>query len=79
MHKSFKTLVTAGLTAAVISVAGPAAAGTGGHPQDGGGCHMVTAPSSTGLSNMMIHASVNGATRMVDMLSLFSDKQFCGI
>jgi hypothetical protein len=75
----------AALVAAVVAVAsvfGVAAAAAGGPPQ-GGGCHMVSSPSSTGLTQMMAGSAGStsgiGAKNMVDMLSRFSDEPFCGL
>lgn len=71
-----------GLAAALALAAGAFAvpAGTAaGPPQGGGGCHMVTSPSSGGLDHMMAGSGNGaGASNMVDMLSRFSPEPFCG-
>jgi hypothetical protein len=72
-----------GLLAAVVGATGawsvPMAVADGGPPQGGGGCHMVSSASSTGLSHMMAgSANGNGAANMVEMLSRFSPVPFCG-
>jgi hypothetical protein len=70
------------LLAAVVGATGawsvPMAVADGG-PQGGGGCHMVSSPSSTGLDHMMAGSSNgSGAANMVEMLSRFSPEPFCG-
>jgi hypothetical protein len=72
-----------GLLAAVVGATGawsvPMAVADGGAPQGGGGCHMVSSPSSTGLDHMMAGSSNgSGAANMVEMLSRFSPEPFCG-
>lgn len=65
--------------AAGASSASIAAADTG-QPQQGGGCHMVSSPSATGLNQMMAgSANGSGARNMVAMLSKFSIQPFCGL
>jgi hypothetical protein len=76
-------MTRAGLVAAVVTVvsgsAMPAAMASG-PPQGGGGCHMVTSPSATGLEHMMSgSAHGNGATNMITMLARFSPEPFCGV
>lgn len=71
-------LATAVVTA--TSVFGVATAAGGGPPQGGGGCHMVSSPSSTGLTQMMAgSANGEGQANMIDMLSRFSPDPFCGL
>jgi hypothetical protein len=85
MLERCRSVVTrAGLLAAVVtatSVVGiPGATAAAGPPDGGGGCHMVSSPSSTGLSHMMAgSAQGNGAANMVSMLSRFSPDPFCGL
>jgi hypothetical protein len=64
------------LAAGVITA--PVATADTGQPQQGGGCHMVFSPGTTGLDQMMGNASDTGAQNMKDMLSEFSDLRFCG-
>lgn len=77
-----KLATKVGLLAAVVATGAwsvPVAVADGGPPQGGGGCHMVSSPSSTGLSHMMAGSSNgNGAANMVEMLSRFSSVPFCG-
>jgi hypothetical protein len=78
-----KLATKVGLLAAVVGAtcawSVPAAVAVEGPPQDGGGCHMVSSPSSTGLNQMMAGSSNgNGAAHMVEMLSRFSPEPFCG-
>jgi hypothetical protein len=70
-----------GAAVAATSLLGaPAAAANGGPPQGGGGCHMVTSPSSSGLSHMMAgSAHGEGAGKMIEMLARFSPVPFCGL
>jgi hypothetical protein len=81
-----RAVARAALVAAVVTAAsafGIATAAAGGAPQGGGGCHMVSSPSSTGLTRMMAGSagSTNGiaAENMVAMLSRFSAQPFCGL
>ena len=72
-----------GLLAAVVGATWawsvPTAVAVEGPPQDGGGCHMVSSPSSTGLNHIMAGSSNgNGAANMVEMLGHFSPEPFCG-
>ncbi len=74
----------AGLVAAVVTAMSffgiPTAAAGSGPPQGGGGCHMVTSPTSTGLFHMMAGSSNGeGAEKMVEMLARFSPDPFCGL
>lgn len=88
MLKRCRSVLTrTGLVAAIVTATSmfgisTAAAGAG-PPQDGGGCHMVTSPSTTGLTQMMAGSagSTNqiGAENMADMLSRFSPEPFCGL
>jgi hypothetical protein len=76
-------LMRAGLVAAIVSAvsatAVPAAMASG-PPQGGGGCHMVTSPSATGLAHMMSgSAQGDGASNMITMLAKFSPEPFCGV
>ena len=78
-----KLATKVGLLAAVVGATGvwsvPMAVADGGPPQGGGGCHMVSSPTSTGLNHMMAGSSNgNGAANMVEMLSRFSSVPFCG-
>jgi hypothetical protein len=82
---SKKLITTICMTVALASspVAIPMAGADPGPPQQGGGCNMVFgpffhSPNSSGLDNMMA-GSANGAggVNMADMLSRFSNLQFC--
>jgi len=78
-----KLATKVGLLAAVVAAtcawSVPTAVAEEGPPQGGGGCHMVSSPSSTGLNHMMAGSSNgNGAANMVEMLSRFSPVPFCG-
>jgi hypothetical protein len=78
---SKKLITTISMTVALTSgaVVAPVAGADTGPPQQGGGCHMVFSPSSTGLTNMMAGSAQGaGAAKMVDMLSRFSSLPFCG-
>ncbi len=70
----------AGLIAAVMAATSafaiPAAAA--GPPVGGGGCHMVTSPSST-FHMMAGSAHGAGAANMAATLSRFSPEPFCGL
>jgi hypothetical protein len=72
---SKKLITTISMTVALAGgavVAIPVAGADTGPPQQGGGCHMVFSPSSTGLTNMMAgSAHGQGAANMADMLSRF--------
>ena len=58
----------------------PTAIADGGPPQGGGGCHMVSSPSVSGLDHMMAGAATGeGQASMIDMLSRFSPDPFCGL
>ena len=88
--RSPRVLTRAALIAAVVaatSVVGVATA-AGGPPQGGGGCNMVFgpafhSPNSSGLDNMMAGSGGStdgiGARNMGEMLSRFSDAEFCGL
>jgi hypothetical protein len=85
-ERCHRVLTRAALVAAVVtatSVFGIATAAAGGPPEGGGGCHMVSSPSSTGLTQMMAGSAGStsgiGAENMIDMLSRFSDEPFCGL
>jgi hypothetical protein len=70
--------LAAAFTVATTAFAIPPATAAG-PPQGGGGCHMVTSPSSSGLEHMMAGSgNGQGAGNMVDMLSRFSPEPFCG-
>jgi hypothetical protein len=73
--------LAAALALATSAFAAPAATAAG-PPQGGGGCHMVSSPNSTGLTQMMAGSAGStdgiGAENMVDMLSRFSPEPFCG-
>lgn len=78
-----KLCTKVGLLVAVLGATGawsvPMAVADGGPPQGGGGCHMVSSPSSTGLSHMMAGSSNgSGAANMAEMLGRFSPVPFCG-
>jgi hypothetical protein len=78
-HRMLTAKHGAVLALAMISVsAGSVASADSGQPQQGGGCHMVFSPSTTGLNQMMGNASSTAAQNMVAMLSKFSNQQFCG-
>ena len=72
----------AGLLAAVVTAASVFAvpvATAAGPPQGGGGCHMVSSPSVSGINHMMAGAANGeGQANMIDMLSRFSLEPFCG-
>jgi hypothetical protein len=73
--------VRVGLVAAVVAATSAFAipAGAAGPPQDGGGCHMVSSPATTGLVHMMVgSANGHGAGNMAAMLGRFSPAPFCG-
>ena len=79
MSKKLITTISMVSTLAAAAASAPVAAANGGQPQGGGGCHMVSSPSSTGLTNMMNgSAQGQGAANMVQMLSKFSPEPFCG-
>jgi hypothetical protein len=79
MSNSIRCLFASALITGIVSLGAPASATPGGPAIAGGGCHMVTSPSSTGLTAMMTHASGTGSAGMVDMLSFFSPEPFCGV
>ena len=72
----------AGLLGAVVTAASVVAvpvATAAGPPQGGGGCHMVSSPSVSGLNHMMAGAANGeGQGNMIDMLTRFSPEPFCG-
>jgi hypothetical protein len=71
-------LLAAGVTAASVFAVPVATAA--GPPQGGGGCHMVSSPSVSGLNQMMAGAANGeGQANMIDMLSRFSPEPFCGL
>ncbi len=79
MSKKLMTTISMALTLASGALVAIPVAGATGPPQQGGGCHMVSSPSSTGLDNMMAgSANGEGAANMADMLSRFSPLPFCG-
>jgi hypothetical protein len=62
---------TASVFAVPVATAGPS--------QGGGGCHMVSSPSFSGLDHMMAGAANGeGQANMITMLSRFSPEPFCG-
>jgi hypothetical protein len=69
-------VIAAAVTAA-SAFAIPAATAGAGPPQNGGGCHMVSSPSST-FHMMAGSANGQGAGKMGEMLSHFSPDPFCG-
>jgi len=80
-RRCHSVLGKAGLLAAVVTAASgfvPVATAAG-PPQGGGGCHMVSSPSFSGLEHMMAGAANGeGQANMIDMLSRFSPEPFCG-
>jgi hypothetical protein len=74
-----KAAVPAALLTAAIVFAVPAATAAG-PPQGGGGCHMVSSPSTSGLNHMMAGAANGqGQANMIEMLLRFyPDALFCG-
>lgn len=73
-----KATVLAVVTAASVSAVPLVTAA--GPPQGGGGCHMVSSPSPSGLEHMMAGAAHGqGQANMIDMLSRFSPEPFCGL
>jgi hypothetical protein len=64
---------------AAIVFAAPVATAAG-PPQGGGGCHMVSSPTTSGLNHMMAGAANGeGQTNMIEMLLRFyPDALFCG-
>ena len=82
LSKCRSVLVRAGLIAAAVTATSAFAvpAGASGPPRDGGGCHMVSSPATTGLVHMMAgSANGQGAENMGAMLSRFSPEPFCGL
>jgi hypothetical protein len=70
-------VIAAAVTASAFAV--PTATAGAGPPKNGGGCHMVSSPSSNGLFHMMAgSANGHGAEKMGGMLSRFSPDPFCG-
>jgi len=74
-----KAAVPAAVVIAAIVFAVPVATAAG-PPQGGGGCHMVSSPSTSGLNHMMAGAANGeGQTNMIEMLLRFyPDALFCG-
>ena len=71
-------VIAAAVTAASAFAIAATTAGAG-PPQNGGGCHMVSSPTSNGLLHMMAgSANGQGAGKMGEMLSRFSRDPFCG-
>jgi hypothetical protein len=56
---------------AVGAISAPVATADTGQ-QQGGGCHMLSSPSTTGGNQMMANASGTGAQNMAAMLTKFS-------
>jgi hypothetical protein len=81
-RRSRSVLGRAAVLAAVATAASVFAVSvaTAGPPQGGGGCHMVSSPSSSGLNHMMAGAANGeGQTNMIEMLLRFyPDALFCG-
>ena len=75
-----KAAVPAAVVIAAIVFAVPVATAAG-PPQGGGGCHMVSSPSTSGLNHMMAGAANGeGQTNMIEMLLRFyPDALFCGL
>jgi len=71
--------VPAALVIAAIVFAVPVATAAG-PPRGGGGCHMVSSPSFSGLNHMMAGAANGeGQAKMIEMLHRFyPDALFCG-
>ena len=57
---------------AASAISAPVATADTGQPQQGGGCHMLSGPSTTGGNQMMANASGTGAQNMAAMLTKFS-------
>jgi hypothetical protein len=74
-----KAAVPAAVVIAAIVFAVPVATAAG-PPQGGGGCHMVSSPSTSGLNHMMAGAANGeGQANMIEMLLRFyPDVLFCG-
>ena len=74
-----RAAVPAAVVTAAIVFAVPLATAAG-PPQGGGGCHMVSSPTSSGLNHMMAGAANwEGQANMIDMLLRFyPDALFCG-
>jgi len=82
-RRCHSVLGRAGLLAAVVTAASVFAvplATAGGPPQGGGGCHMVSSASFSGLNHMMAGAANGeGQANMIEMLLRFyPDALFCG-
>jgi hypothetical protein len=74
-----KVATAAAAMTAASALAIPATAAGAGPPQNGGGCHMVSSPSRNGLIHMMAgSANGQGAEKMGELLSHFSNRPFCG-
>ena len=70
-----KAIARLGLLAALATAgasSAPVATADTGQPQQGGGCHMLSSPSTTGGNQMMANASGNSAQNMAAMLTKFS-------
>jgi hypothetical protein len=52
-------------------ITAPVASADTGQPQQGGGCHMLSSPSTTGGNEMMANASGTAAQNMGAMLGKF--------
>ena len=74
-----KAAVSAAVVIAAIVSAVPVATAAG-PPQGGGGCHMVSSPSTSGLNHMMAGAANGeGQANMIEMLlRLYPNALFCG-
>jgi len=74
-----RAAVPAAVVIAAIVFAAPVATAAG-PPQGGGGCHMVSSPTTSGLNHMMAGAANGeGQTNMIEMLLRFyPDALFCG-
>jgi hypothetical protein len=74
-----RAAVPAAVVIAAIVFEAPVATAAG-PPQGGGGCHMVSSPTTSGLNHMMAGAANGeGQTNMIEMLLRFyPDALFCG-
>ena len=74
-----RAAVPAAVVIAAIVFAAPVATAAG-PPQGGGGCQMVSSPTTSGLNHMMAGAANGeGQTNMIEMLLRFyPDALFCG-
>jgi hypothetical protein len=71
-HRKAITRFALPIVLAASAMTAPVATADTGQPQQGGGCHMLSSPSTTGGNQMMANASGTGAHNMVAMLTKFS-------